>query len=548
MSTVVVVLGVVAAILQLWVGVHALRRRSRPGAVPLGLLGIALAVSSLFPILDVVFDLNVSMSFGLVLGTLLWAGFALEYTGRGPAMTRVRLGGVVAFGVLVSIVQTLFLDAFPANSPYLLIVSVTNLTVLSLGMFGVFLVVRAGITYDDLPPVRALLVACIGTVLVGIWLVGAILGGQLGLTELVGPVIIGMVGVDGALCLLAQYRYDLLETEPSAGYLARDSVLDEMREAVLVTDREGRLLDSNQTASRAFGIDRTALGRPLSAAVGRSLTGQTEEPVTLETQGGRREYEVKTSPVREGANRTVGTVYLLRDVTNQQTHEQQLAVLNRVLRHNLRNSFDSIRGFAEPVRDGAVSPAVAADHGERIHQTARDISELSRKVSQAKTLLEWESLERESVDLGELVRSLADDLSESYPEAAVQVQETAEPVSLRTNQEILRALLEELADNGLKHDPSPDPSVSIELASFADRVDVTVRDNGPGIPEHEQDVLLEGEETPLRHGTGVGLWFVYWGVRRLGGQITFAKDPAGSAVTVTLPRVESADSGAGTGI
>lgn len=549
MTTALLGLTVLAAALHLWAGAHALRRQSRPGAAPFGLLGIVLAGSIGLTTAEVVLDWGVSVSAGLVVATLLFTGFVLEYTGRGPAMTRPRLAGLLGFGLFVSGVQILFLNRFALDSPYLLVVSALNLVVLSLGLFGVFLVVRAGVTYDDLPLGRALVLTGIGGVLVSIWVIGAVFAEQLELTQLVSWLILGLLGLDGALSILAEYRYDLFETEPSAGYLARDSVFDEMTEAVVVADRRGHLLDSNQTANNAFGIDRSALGRPISGTLGLSLADRDGGPVSIETRDGRREYELRESPIRDSTDRNVGTVYLLRDVTNQQTHEQQLAVLNRVLRHNLRNSFDSIRGFAEAIRDGDVSPTATTEHGERIRQTARDISELGEKVSRAEELLEWEQLDREHVDLGSLAASLTETVSTAYPEGTVEFTEPATPVSVRTNREVFRAVLEELLDNGLKHNHGAEPTVRTELTAGPEEVAVTICDNGPGIPEHEQAVLLDGEETPLRHGTGIGLWFVYWGVRRLGGTIAFDEnDPSGSTVTVTIPRVESTDSSAETGI
>jgi sensor histidine kinase regulating citrate/malate metabolism len=67
-------------------------------------------------------------------------------------------------------------------------------------------------------------------------------------------------------------------------------------------------------------------------------------------------------------------------------------------------------------------------------------------------------------------------------------------------------------------------------------VAVSVADDGPGIEPTEYDVLKRGTETPLRHGSGIGLWIVKWGVDHLGGRISFdERDPRGTAVTVCVP-------------
>ena len=54
-------------------------------------------------------------------------------------------------------------------------------------------------------------------------------------------------------------------------------------------------------------------------------------------------------------------------------------------------------------------------------------------------------------------------------------------------------------------------------------------------PAVDREVLLEGEEAPLEHGNGIGLWLVNWIVTRSGGRIAFDEnDPRGRRVTLVL--------------
>ena len=69
-------------------------------------------------------------------------------------------------------------------------------------------------------------------------------------------------------------------------------------------------------------------------------------------------------------------------------------------------------------------------------------------------------------------------------------------------------------------------------------VRIAIADSGPPIPEMERDVLGDdGEETPLYHGGGLGLWLVKLLIARSGGTITVAENsPAGNIVRIELPR------------
>jgi signal transduction histidine kinase len=66
---------------------------------------------------------------------------------------------------------------------------------------------------------------------------------------------------------------------------------------------------------------------------------------------------------------------------------------------------------------------------------------------------------------------------------------------------------------------------------------VAVTDDGPGLPAHESRVLTNGEETPLEHGSGMGLWVVHWIVSRYGGELDFEVDD-GTTVRLSLPAAD----------
>lgn len=219
----------------------------------------------------------------------------------------------------------------------------------------------------------------------------------------------------------------------------------------------------------------------------------------------------------------------------------QLTVLNRVLRHDIRNSVNIILGYTKVSENDDEIPAEAR---ETIQTKARELQAMSDKARQLESLLEIESTTNTSVDIVPIVHSAIEELQADYPEVEfdLELPESAEVQA----PEVVSAAIEELLENAAKHNDSESPSVSVVAESSGAEVEtdggtpkgmrVQIRDNGSGIPEQEIDVLERGHETALEHASGIGLWLVHWVVDAAEGEITYeANHPTGSVVEIRLP-------------
>jgi len=146
----------------------------------------------------------------------------------------------------------------------------------------------------------------------------------------------------------------------------------------------------------------------------------------------------------------------------------------------------------------------------------------------------------ESVDLTDVARTVADQFRADNDSADISLV-CPDEVLLSSHPAVLRQVLSELVENSLEHTTTDSPHVEISVREESDEaVELSVADDGPGLPEREQEILTAGAETQLKHGQGIGLWFVTWAVTQLGGDLEFrANDPEGSVVTVRLYRTVS---------
>jgi Signal transduction histidine kinase len=462
--------------------------------------------------------------------TVVWLVFAISYTGRGPAVSRPLLAGLAAFTALViagfafsSVVPDLVLPViFAANFTL-------QSTTLALGTYGLFVAGRSVVVYDDLPTGGTALVTVLGAGFVCLSVLVVVENDAT--TQAFSDVSIGIVGLMTLVSAVVVHRYRVFVGGASAGHLARQQVFDELTAAVVILDRSRRVLDCNAAFTNTFGVGRReTIGRSITAVI-PSLTDGRAVPLT--TTDGTRLCDVDRTGLTADDGTPIGEAYRIRDVTGRETREQRLDVLNRVLRHNLRNDLDAIHAFAETLeRDSAgLDPAAI---GTRIGETARDLSDIGATLRRSEQLLRRDQLDRRAVQPTVVAREVRDRLTDRYPGTVAVHAETTRTV--HTDRELLTAILTEVVENGLEHGPGADADVAVVIDTGPTAVEIAVHDNGPGIPEQERAVLVDGEESQLRHGSGVGLWLVDWGLSRLGGELSFGQsERGGSVVTLTVP-------------
>jgi signal transduction histidine kinase len=582
-SLVTVFVGLTAAVL-------AWRERSEPGALPLAALLAGQCWWSVF----FVFELQAATLagkalwsnvqwVGVVVIPVAWLLFALEYTGRDRHLDRRLVAGLLVIpAITVALAATtahhslLYVDSrlvverglpvlHRTGGPWFWVITAYTYV---LGLLGSLPIL--GLVRSDALPFRGQSVALlVGTLAPWASNVLFLVGGS----PLPGldPTPIAFA-VSGVAYLGALTRFRLLGTSPSPNHRARRLVFERMRERAVVVDSHDYVVDMNESAAAALGCSRReALGEPahgvLPAYDRLPADGSAPGHVRIVGADGERPYDVTVTAVTDSRGRTLGRVITFHDVTDHLRRQQRLEVLNRVLRHNIRNETNLIYGYADLVADDGAREA------EIIKERALAIEEMGEKARAIVDVFERARTPGTPVPLPVLLGESVASVRADYPDVAIEVDPS--PIPDVPVSPVLAPVFDNVIENAAEHNTDPAPHVWIDVEYDPDDVKydpddvkydpddvkydpddvkydpddgedevvrVVVADDGPTIDEYERSVLDRGTETPLEHGSGLGLWLITWGSEIAGGGVTFAEnDPTGSIVTVEVPVLPSPD-------
>lgn len=149
------------------------------------------------------------------------------------------------------------------------------------------------------------------------------------------------LAIMGVIYAWSMFRYQLLDLVP----VARETVITNMRDGVLVIDEQGRIIDLNPAAAEQIGCKVSPGSRVVSALAGwpellaifPDLSGETTE-VQQARQEYTRWFDARVSPLLDNNGMQTGRILILRDITRRKTDEKALEETRR----NLQALFDTV--------------------------------------------------------------------------------------------------------------------------------------------------------------------------------------------------------------
>ncbi|MFC7203423.1 sensor histidine kinase [Haloferax namakaokahaiae] len=203
-----------------------------------------------------------------------------------------------------------------------------------------------------------------------------------------------------------------------------------------------------------------------------------------------------------------GFVAFFLDTTKQRRYQNAAEVLNRLLRHDLRNELNIIYGYTQQVAT-RIDDENALKELEIVQDRVLDLVQKSQRARDLRELLERShDASNRPVRLDVVLKNRIIDTMVEFPDAEFVFDEFPEVHVVADD--LLGNALECVLENAVTHNDKDDPIVEIELDcdTEEDRVVVTVTDNGPGIPVEQRDLIFGREEfDQLHHGTGISLFF-----------------------------------------
>jgi two-component system sensor histidine kinase PilS (NtrC family) len=308
-----------------------------------------------------------------------------------------------------------------------------------------------------------------------------------------------------------------------------------------INDAGARMLD--RSADELIGQRLDALFADVAASPGARSETSARRPDGTSIPVG---YSRQPLVTHDGQVR--GALVLFQDLSelvrlrDKAERAERLAVLGQLaagLAHEIRNPLGAISGSVELVRD---AEALGAEDRKLLGTVLAEVDRLNELVGTMLEVGKPSHPERRQVDLAEIARGVVE-LARRHPAAASAkvVLDAPSPVQALVDPAQLRQVLWNLVKNAVQFSPKGGEVCVGVQATDAGRVQLSVSDQGPGIPATDLPRVFDAFFTKRKHGVGLGLAVAKQIVDAHGGTIQVSSAPGRTTFTIDLDAERASD-------
>lgn len=340
-----------------------------------------------------------------------------------------------------------------------------------------------------------------------------------------------------------------------------DSVLSNMSEGVIATNRRGEIDIVNNMAARMLGSSSDLIiGENVLSLLNideeynlRGLIDRNEDiTIDFSTEESPSILRVSFSIIQSGAGFISGVVCVLRDVTEEERIEEERKQFVSNVSHELRTPLTSMRSYIEALIDGAwedeeLAPRfldVAQSETDRMIRMIQDLLHLSR-IDSGRS-----ELNKELIDITALFTQVLNRFdmlldSEDYRNNNYSIERALidEAIFVDIDPDRMVQVLDNVMNNAIKYSPDGG-TISARMIVTADEVKIMIKDEGIGIPEEDLgDIFkrfyrVDRARSRAMGGSGLGLAISREVVEQHGGKIwAESVERQGTTFNITLPYI-----------
>lgn len=358
----------------------------------------------------------------------------------------------------------------------------------------------------------------------------------------------------------------LIESEANAR-----AIMESTSNIIILIDRNFCVIENNEAHAKRLGFTRTDLiGKTLTDFLPPEVAERRKQainevfssglPKTLEDLRGQYWNEVSIYPVKNMNGIIDRLAIFAQDITQRKKDQDALkrseAALKEmnatkdkffsIIAHDLRSPFNSILGFSEILKDDAKN----LDIHEIEYQASLIHSATHHTLQLLDNLLNWALMQQgnlpfkpRNILLYELINEVNGVISDSANKKSIKLNNLIHKKQIVVaDEDMIKTIMRNLLSNAVKF-TYPGGLIEISATATSDEIQISVSDNGAGIPEENIDKLfnigssLSTRGTYNEKGTGLGLILCKDFVEKHDGKIWATSEPGkGSTFSFSFPQ------------